>query len=93
MALECKVSSSATNSVKRLNNDAAVKAEYWLKVFGTSQVVPSAVLAGVFNVMNLAQAQTRGLTLVWSHDLDKLGAFLESASPPRREGQPNEADN
>lgn len=78
MALECKVSNSATNSVKRLNNDAAVKAEYWLKVFGTSQVVPAAVLSGVFKVMNLEQAQTRGLAMFWSHDLDKLGVFIES---------------
>lgn len=78
MAIECKVSNSATNSVKRLNNDAAVKAEYWLKVFGTSQVVPAAMLAGVFKVVNLAQAQTRGLALFWSHDLEKLGAFIES---------------
>lgn len=78
MAIECKVSNSATNSVKRLNNDAAVKAEYWLKVFGTSQVVPAAMLAGVFRVMNLAQAQTRGLALFWSHDLEKLGAFIDS---------------
>lgn len=78
MAIECKVSNSATNSVKRLNNDAAVKAEYWLKVFGTSQVVPSAMLAGVFKVVNLTQAQTRGLALFWSHDLEKLGAFIES---------------
>ena len=77
-AIECKVSNSATNSVKRLNNDAAVKAEYWLKVFGTSQVVPAAMLAGVFNVMNLTQAQTRGLALFWSHDLEKLGAFIDS---------------
>ena len=78
MALECKVSNSSTNSVKRLNNDAAVKAEYWLKVFGTSQVVPAAVLSGVFKVMNLAQAQERGLALFWSHDLDKLGAFIDT---------------
>jgi XamI restriction endonuclease len=78
MALECKVSNSSTNSVKRLNNDAAVKAEYWLKIFGTSQVVPAAVLSGVFKVMNLEQAQERGLALFWSHDLDKLGAFIES---------------
>lgn len=76
MAIECKVSNSATNSVKRLNNDAAVKAEYWLKQFGTAQVVPAAALAGVFNVLNLEQAQTRGLTLFWSHDLDQLGAFI-----------------
>lgn len=79
LALECKVSNSSTNSVKRLNNDAAVKAEYWLKVFGTSQVVPAAVLAGVFKVMNLEQAQARGLALFWSHDLEKLGKFIDSS--------------
>lgn len=78
LPIECKVSNSATNSVKRLNNDAAVKAEYWIKKFGTAQVVPSAVLAGVFNVRNLNQAQERGLSLFWSHDLEKLGAFIES---------------
>ncbi len=78
MAIECKVSNSATNSVKRLNNDAAVKAEYWLKGFGTAQVVPAAMLAGVFKPVNLSQAQTRGLALFWSHDLVKLGAFIES---------------
>jgi hypothetical protein len=78
LAIECKVSNSATNSVKRLNNDAAVKAEYWIKQFGTAQVVPAAVLAGVFKVLNLEQAQSRGLCLFWSHDLDKLGAFIDS---------------
>ncbi|MDN7752404.1 XamI family restriction endonuclease [Burkholderia gladioli] len=78
MAIECKVSNSATNSVKRLNNDAAVKAEYWIKQFGTAQVVPAAALAGVFKVLNLEQAQARGLSLFWSHDLDKLGEFIES---------------
>lgn len=78
MAIECKVSNSATNSVKRLNNDAAVKAEYWIKQFGTAQVVPTAVLSGVFKVMNLEQAQRRGLSLFWSHQLGALGAFIES---------------
>lgn len=78
MALECKVSNSSTNSVKRLNNDAAVKAEYWLKLFGTSQVVPAAMLAGVFKVMNLEQAQARGLALFWSHGLEDLGEFINS---------------
>ncbi|MGH8034610.1 MAG: XamI family restriction endonuclease, partial [Lysobacterales bacterium] len=78
MAIECKVSNSATNSVKRLNNDAAVKADYWLKQFGTAQVVPAAMLSGVFKVINLEQAQTRGLALFWSHDLAKLSEFIES---------------
>ncbi len=78
MAIECKVSNSATNSVKRLNNDAAVKAEYWLKTFGTSQVVPAAMLSGVFKLLNLVQAQDRGLTMFWAHHLVKLGDFIES---------------
>lgn len=78
MAIECKVSNSATNSVKRLNNDAAVKAEYWIKQFGIAQVVPAAALAGVFKVLNLEQAQKSGLSLFWSHDLDKLGTFIAS---------------
>lgn len=50
MPIECKVSNSATNSIKRLNNDAAVKASYWRKTFGDTQVVPVAVLSGVFNL-------------------------------------------
>lgn len=78
MAIECKVSNSATNSVKRLNNDAAVKATYWLTQFGIRQVVPAAALAGVFKVLNLDQAQQRGLALFWSHDLEKLEAFIAS---------------
>lgn len=78
MAIECKVSNSATNSVKRLNNDAAVKAGYWIKQFGTAQIVPAAALAGVFKVLNLEQAQASGLALFWSHDLDKLGTFIGS---------------
>ncbi|ASJ87486.1 XamI family restriction endonuclease [Pseudomonas aeruginosa] len=48
MPIECKVSNSSTNSVKRLNNDAAVKAETWRKDFGQLQMVPSAVLGGVY---------------------------------------------
>lgn len=78
MAIECKVSNSALNSVKRINNDAAVKAGYWLKAFGSSQVVPAAMLSGVFKVLNLQQAQERGLSLFWAHDLDRLGSFIES---------------
>jgi hypothetical protein len=78
LAIECKVSNSETNSIKRLNNDAAAKAEYWLSQFGTAQVVPAAALAGVFKVRSLDQAQARGLALFWTHDLDKLGEFIET---------------
>ncbi len=72
LALECKVSNSSTNSVKRLNNDAAVKAETWRKDFGTRQVVPAAVLGGVYKLHNLEDAQRRGLSLFWAHALEHL---------------------
>ncbi len=72
MALECKVSNSATNSIKRLNNDAAVKAVTWREEFGTIQVVTAAVLGGVYALRNLIDAQKRGLTLFWAHDLKSM---------------------
>ncbi len=76
MPIECKVSNSALNSVKRLNNDAAAKAEGWKRDLGLRQVVPVAVLAGVYNLSNLLDAQDRGLTLIWSHDLQPLTTWI-----------------
>lgn len=81
MPIECKVSNSATNSIKRLNNDAAVKAGYWRKSFGDTQVVPVAVVSGVFNLLNLCQAQEAGLTLFWAHDLDQLTDWIRKTKP------------
>lgn len=81
MPVECKVSNSATNSVKRLNNDAAVKAGDWIKKFGTLQTSPAAVLAGVFKRRNLEQAQDAGLTLFWAHALDDMVEFIDSTRP------------
>jgi hypothetical protein len=78
MPIECKVSNSATNSVKRLNNDAAAKAEAWLKDFGTRQIVPAAVLGGVYKLHNLVDAQERGLALFWAHDLKALTDWIET---------------
>lgn len=78
MPIECKVSNSSTNSVKRLNNDAAKKAVTWLKEWGTVNIVPAAVLAGVFNTLNLEQAQRDGLTVFWAHDLDQMVEFIDS---------------
>lgn len=78
MPIECKVSNSSTNSVKRLNNDAAVKAKRWLERFGSAQTIPAAVLAGVFKRHNLVNAQTDGLTIFWAHELDRLIDFVNS---------------
>jgi hypothetical protein len=77
MAIECKVSNSSLNSIKRLNNDAAVKAEFWLKHFGTAQMVPAAVLSGVYKLHHLMNAQDHGLALFWAHDLVQLVGWIE----------------
>lgn len=81
MPIECKVSNSSTNSIKRLNNDAAVKANTWIQEFGTRSVVPSAMLSGVFKLANLEDAQARGLTIFWAHDLDAMLAWINSTRP------------
>ena len=78
MPAECKVSNSATNSVKRLNNDAAVKAVAWLREFGSLGVVPTAIISGVFKLRNLSAAQDAGLTIIWAHNLEALLGFIDS---------------
>jgi hypothetical protein len=81
MPLECKVSNSMTNSFKRVNNDAAVKAVGWLRAFGEDQVVPAAVLSGVFKAASLESAQARGLTIFWAHRLDDLVEWIGRTRP------------
>lgn len=76
IALECKVKDSSTNSVKRLNNDAAVKARVWIDEFRTAQTV-----AGVFKRHNLEQAQDHGSTLSWSHNLGKMLNRIKHTRP------------
>ncbi|MFZ0270971.1 MAG: XamI family restriction endonuclease [Acidobacteriaceae bacterium] len=78
MGIECKVSNSSVNSYKRVNHEAAGKAASWLGKFGTNGVVPVAVLSGVYNLGNLIEAQSRGLTIFWAHDLDELLDWIEA---------------
>jgi hypothetical protein len=72
LAIECKVSNSAVNSVKRVKNDAGSKATRWLSEFGTQLIVPAAVIAGVYHPPNLLSAQREGLTIWWSHDIGQM---------------------
>ncbi len=78
LVVEAKVSNSSTNSVKRVNREAAAKATAWITKFGALGVVPSAVLSGVFKVHNLISAQDAGLTIFWAHDLAKMLEFIDS---------------
>jgi len=77
MGIECKVSNSAVNSIKRLNHDAVAKAKIWHDDFG-NQVVPVAVLSGVYDLANLQLAQSSGIFLFWAHDLEKLTNWIDT---------------
>jgi hypothetical protein len=77
MPIECKVSNSSINSVKRLNNDAVVKATLWRRHFGELNVVPVAVLSGVYKLHNLQQAQHHHLSLFWAHRLADLTDWID----------------
>lgn len=79
LAIECKVSNSKVNSFKRLNNDAAVKARAWVREFGERNIIPVAVLGGVFNPKNVIEAQ-RDIYLFWEHRLDELCQFLAQST-------------
>ena len=81
LAIECKISNSQVNSIKRLNNDAVVKANIWRQDFGDANIVPCAVLAGVFGLRHLKESQDRGLSLFWSHSIDEMSTFIEATRP------------
>lgn len=42
----------------------------WRRDFGEMNVVPAAVLSGVYKLHQLEDVQRRGLTLFWSHSLE-----------------------
>jgi hypothetical protein len=78
MAIECKVSNSTVNSYKRLVHDTGGKAAHWYNQLGRAQVIPSAVLSGVYSTANLEDVQeNKGVYLFWQHRLSDLAAFVE----------------
>lgn len=80
MAIECKVSNSAVNSYKRLVHDTGGKAATWYRELGSAQVIPAAVLSGVFGPANCQDVQdNKGVTLFWQHRLKDLADFVKRA--------------
>ncbi len=78
LPIECKVSNSSVNSFKRLNHETLSKNTAWVDAFGRANVVPAAMLAGVYSPANVVDAQAAGLAIFWSHRIGDLGAFVES---------------
>jgi hypothetical protein len=80
MAIECKVSNSAVNSYKRIVHDTGGKAATWYDKLGSAQVIPAAVLSGVFNPGNLEDVQdNKRVALYWQHRLKDLADFVKRA--------------
>lgn len=77
VAIEAKDSSSALNSIKRVLNDTAAKAKHWNGKAG-EEIIPIALLSGVFGVESLKTAQASGLYLVWTHELESFVTWLSA---------------
>lgn len=90
LLIECKVSNSGTNSVKRLIREVAGKAPTWRAAFGRQQIT-AAVLSGVYTLKSLRDAQAAGVTLFWEYDLGALAGFVSGAELGTRwaEGTPS----
>ena len=77
LALECRVSHSGTAFAKRLIREIAAKAFLWRAVGGQDGVITGAVLAGVYELKDLREAQNRDhVVLFWEHDLTRLMHFI-----------------
>lgn len=82
LAIECKASNSTINSRKRLNKETERDGEHWVRMFG-KQVVPSAVLRGVFDPDLVSHAQGAGLSIFWEHRIGDLTTFIRGTGQGR----------
>jgi Holliday junction resolvase len=81
LLIECKVSNSSLNSVKRLIRETCGKARAWRDGFG-ARAITAVVLAGVFKLRHLEEAQDRhSVALFWERDLAPLRRFVAEAAP------------
>lgn len=77
LALECKVSNDATNSVKRVN-DVLKKASAWKARWGLN-VLTGALLQGVFSAKEPRRLLEAEVNVFWSHRIDDLWKWLVAA--------------
>ncbi len=79
LLIECKVSNSSLNSIKRLLRETCGKATQWRSGFG-ERAITAAVLSGVFKLRHLQQAQNDyGVAIFWERDLGPLASFVNTA--------------
>jgi len=78
LAIECKGSNSEINSRKRINKEVARDASSWIDRFGT-EIVPAALVQGVFNPTYIEQAQETPVVFFWAHRLSDIETFLRAS--------------
>lgn len=78
LAMECKVSNDATNSVKRIN-DVLKKSAAWKSHWG-SFVKTAALLQGVIAAKDVARLIDDGVEVFWSHNLTDFEKWIEDQS-------------
>ena len=76
LAIECKVSNDATNSIKR-TNDIMKKSEAWKRQWGNF-VITGAILQGVFKEAEIRRMLGSGIEVFWSHALEVLRDWLRA---------------
>ena len=76
LAMECKVSNDATNSVKRIN-DVIKKAAAWQDEWGRT-VETAALLDGVIKPEDVQRLTEANVHVFWSHALDEFCDWLSS---------------
>lgn len=76
MAMECKVSNDATNSVKRVS-DVMDKTKAWNDQWG-GFIQTAALLQGVIAYKDVARLLDSNVLVFWSHDLQPLSDWLDA---------------
>jgi hypothetical protein len=76
MAMECKVSNDATNSVKRVS-DVMDKTKAWNDQWG-GFIQTAALLQGVVAYKDVARLLDSNVLVFWSHDLQPLADWLDA---------------
>lgn len=74
VAMECKVSNDATNSVKRVA-DVNKKASSWKNEWGR-RVETAALLQGVMTAKEVKKLTDNGVRVFWAHDLDAFKKWI-----------------
>lgn len=85
LPIECKVSNTYVNSVKRLIRESVGKGDSWRQAF-SNEIHTGVVIAGAFKMVNLQAAQAKGTLIFFDHNLEALDRFLQAGGVPRLAG-------